>query len=68
MEMNEEPHNTAATDEALKRSCEALKHFLQLRETPEYKKRQEAMDRLARLDEELGLNEPNREDNTGRTA
>jgi hypothetical protein len=61
MEMNEEPHNTAATDEA-------LNHFLQLRETPEYKKRQEAMDRLARLDEELGLNEPNREDNTGGAA
>jgi hypothetical protein len=45
-----------------------LQYFEKLRETPEYKKRQEAMDRLARLDEELGLNEPNREDNTGRTA
>jgi len=61
MEMNEEPHNTAAIDDA-------LKNFLQLRETPEYKERQEAMDRLARLDEELGLNEPNREDNTGGAA
>jgi len=61
MEMSKESHNTAAIDDA-------LKNFLQLRETPEYKERQEAMDRLARLDEELGLNEPNREDNTGGAA
>jgi hypothetical protein len=60
-ERSDAVYNTAATDEA-------LKHFLQLRETPEYKQRQEAMDRLARLDEELGLNEPNREDNTGGAA
>lgn len=46
----------------------ALEYFLQLRETPEYKERQEAMDRLAELDEELGLNEPNRKDNTGGAA
>jgi hypothetical protein len=61
MEMSKKSHNTAAIDDA-------LKNFLQLRETPEYKERQEAMDRLARLDEELGLNEPNREDNTGGAA
>jgi hypothetical protein len=39
-----------------------LEYFEKLRQTPEYKERQEAMDRLAALDEELGLNEPNRKD------